>query len=86
MPTKGQPIDEGILARMLVSEPYKMKSKEELILQITQGMSLLEEGEKILDQHMIIRTHFHLPPEEKEALIAAARYRRLAGYDDSKRT
>ena len=84
MPTQGPPIDEGILVRMLALSQYKMKSKDVMITLITHGLNIIEDDERILDQHMITRSHFTLPGEDKEAVIAAAVYRRMAGYDDTR--
>ena len=70
-------IDIDVLARMKSRKEYRNTSTEELIRLIRIGMKIIEEDERMLDEHGILRSHYHLPPHQKNAIAAAAFYNLL---------
>ena len=67
-------VDIEVIARMLDLDEFRKYTPEELIRLIRIGMSILTEDERVLKERRLFRPQYHLPPNQKEAMTAAAQY------------
>ncbi|GEM_PF-1679009 len=70
-------VDIEVLYRMKKQREYCDKTVEELIRLIRIGVQIMEEDKRILRESGYLRSHYHLPENEKEAMSTAAYYRIL---------
>lgn len=70
-------MDESIIERMMSFPSWKKKTKDEIKALIVRGKELLKDDEKAADNGLI-RSHYALPVDDKEAMSTAAQYRIMA--------
>lgn len=67
-------IDIEVIARMRDLDEFRKYAPEELMRLIRIGMAILKENEPNLNDYLSSESHYHLPPNQKEAMTAAAQY------------
>lgn len=66
--------DESVLKKMLSFDDTKGRTIDELKSLIIRGHEIKAEDEKVLETQGVMRSHYHLSAEDKEAMAAASRY------------